>query len=98
MSKVAGLRPLSVLTMLLPPSVACSIMMGVVLVTKDMLSSKMPSAELLALLVVTGAVAYAATLLTGEALGFWKGYLRGAVQSLTSTIRKRPSVSTREDL
>jgi O-antigen/teichoic acid export membrane protein len=98
MSKVAGLRPLSVLTVLLPPSVACSIMMGVVLITKDILSSKASSAELLALLVVTGAVAYVATLLTGEALGFWRGYLSGAVQSLAGAVRKRPSISTRDDL
>jgi PST family polysaccharide transporter len=97
MDKVAGLRPLPILTLLLPPSVACSVMMGVVLITKHVLSSTMSNLELLALLVITGAITYALVLLTGEALGLWKGYVSGAVRSLAGAIRKPPSVQAGED-
>lgn len=97
MKELAGLKPLSVVTVLLPPTVACSVMMGVVLTTKHVLSSTMSNFELLALLVITGAVIYVVVLLAGEALGFWKGYVSGAVQSLAGAARKLPSARAGDD-
>lgn len=86
------LRPLSVVRMLLPPTVACVVMVGVVLLAKHELSSSISSLHLLGLLILIGAVTYGMTLVAGDALGLWRGYISGAVQSLAGAFRKRRSV------
>jgi O-antigen/teichoic acid export membrane protein len=98
MNREVGLRPLLVFGALLPPTVACMVTVAVVLMLKHALIATISSLQLLAFLVLIGAVTYVVALLAGEALGFWRGYVGGAVQSLASAFRKPPSVPAGKDV
>jgi hypothetical protein len=71
-------------------------MVGVVLLAKQELSGNMPSFYLLALLILIGAIAYAISLVLGDVLGLWRGYIGGAVRSLVGAFQKRRSMQTEE--
>jgi O-antigen/teichoic acid export membrane protein len=82
MNRVVGLRPMSVIRMLGPPSIACAVMVGIVWLAKHELNDVYSGIRLLALLVLIGAIAYGAALLAGDAIGLWKGYVGSAARSL----------------
>ncbi len=91
MNQALKLKPLSVIQMLAPPSIACAAMVGVVWIAKHQLSQTYSGIYLLASLILIGAVTYGAALLVGDVIGLWKGYVGGAVRSLTGAILKSDS-------
>jgi len=88
MNKAVELRPMSVIRMLAPPSIACAVMVGVVWLAKHELSATYSGIPLLALLVVIGVVAYGVALCAGDVVGLWKGYIGSAVRSLAGAFPK----------
>jgi O-antigen/teichoic acid export membrane protein len=91
--KEIGLEPLAVIRVLVPPVVACATMAAAVEFAKFQLTGDIAPALLLALLVVVGAVTYGITLLLGDAVHLWPGYIRGAASSLSQAVRRGPKVA-----
>jgi hypothetical protein len=94
MNRSVQLRPMSVIRMLGPPSIACGVMVGIVWLAKYQLSDAYSGIHLLALLVFIGAITYGAALLAGDAVGLWKGYVGSAVRSLAGAFPKPRSAET----
>jgi PST family polysaccharide transporter len=90
MNQAVKLRPMSVIRVLGPPSMACVVMVGSVWAAKHELS--LTGIYLLALLILIGAATYGAALLAGDAAGLWRGYVGGAVRSLAGALPKPRSV------
>lgn len=88
-----GLDPLAVVGVLVPPTVACGVMAAVVEIAKVELAGELEPAWLLATLVAMGAIAYGVTLIVGEAIRLWPGYVRGAATSLFRAVRRSPKVA-----
>jgi PST family polysaccharide transporter len=88
--KEVGLRPRTVLKVLLPPASACIVMAVAVELTKYQLTGDVAEVWLLAILVGIGAGVYFAALLAGEVIGLWPGYVRGATDSLQRALRQKP--------
>jgi O-antigen/teichoic acid export membrane protein len=91
MSQAVGLKPMSVIQVLAPPSIACAVMVAVVWAVKAELSATMSAIQLLGLLIVIGAVTYGMALFAGDAVGLWKGYIAGAARSLAGALPKHVS-------
>jgi O-antigen/teichoic acid export membrane protein len=85
-----GLEPRAILGVLLPPAAACAVMAVVVEMAKLQLAGDVPRIWLLAILVGAGAAAYFTTLLAGELICLWPGYVRGAADSLRRALRQKP--------
>lgn len=94
MNKVVGLRPMAVVRMLAPPSMASAVMVGTVWLAKHQLSDAYSGIYLLVLLVLIGATTYGAALLAGDAVGLWKGYVGSAARSLAGAFPKPQSAET----
>ena len=84
-----GLDKMAVMRVLVPPTAACAAMVVAVEIAKAAFGWALAPFWLLALLVVIGGVTYGAVLLLGEAVGVWRGYLRGAVGSLAGALTRR---------
>jgi PST family polysaccharide transporter len=92
LNKELGVRPMTLIAVLIPPTVGCVVMAAAVEFAKFELAGDFGQAALLALLVVIGALTYGATLLLGELLHLWPGYIRGAATSLSRAVRRGPKV------
>jgi PST family polysaccharide transporter len=88
-----GLRPRALLNLLLPPAAACALMAVAVELTKFLLAGDIAQVWLLVILVGTGAAAYFGTLLAGDVVGLWPGYVRGATNSLRDGLRQKPKAA-----
>ena len=87
--KVLGLSIAALLRTLMPPVVATGIMVGAVQLAKQNLAGLMAPPLLLASLIVIGAIIYGAVLILGDLAGLWRGYIRGAIESLMGAISTR---------
>lgn len=91
-----GIQPLDVIKMLAPPTVACAAMWLAVAGLEQLVdtSAVAPLAQphvKLGMLAVVGAITYAAGLLAGDALGFWRGYVGEIVALLRSVSGRGPT-------
>jgi PST family polysaccharide transporter len=88
--KEVGLEPRALLGVLLPSAVACAVMAVAVELAKLELTGHIAQHWLLVILVGTGAATYFATLLAGEFIRLWPGYVRGTIDSLRRALRQKP--------
>jgi PST family polysaccharide transporter len=88
-----GVEPLAVVRVLVPPVVSCAVMAAAVELAKFELAGHVAPAPLLAIVVIIGAAAYGATLIVGEVIQLWPGYIRGAAGSLSRAIRRGGKVA-----
>jgi O-antigen/teichoic acid export membrane protein len=88
-----GLPILSLLGVLVPPTVACLVMYGTVELAKPVLQGQMNPFVYLVALCAIGAVTYGAVLLLGDFVGLWRGYMRGILGSLSGAIGRRRAAS-----
>ena len=65
-----------------PPTVACGAMVVAVEIAKLAFAGSFAPVWMLIFLVAIGGVTYGASLLLGDIIGLWRGYLRGAAGSL----------------
>jgi len=97
MVKAIDLDVWAVVRVLIPPIVACAVMVGAVDLAKSELGHLMPDIVLLMVLIVIGGGVYGLTLLIGDYAGLWRGYVRDAVALLLGTLANRghkPAAST----
>ena len=87
--KEIGLETLAVLGVLVPPTAACGAMVVAVEVAKRAFAGSFAPVWMLIFLVAIGGVTYGASLLLGDIIGLWRGYLRGAAGSLAGALGRR---------
>jgi PST family polysaccharide transporter len=92
--KEIGLSLTALFQTLMPPVVACGVMVAVVRFGLQELKGAMPDFVLLGVLIVLGAFAYGATLLAGDFLGLWRGYIKGMLTALGGVIIRRRASPT----
>lgn len=94
-----GIQPLDIFRMLTPPTVACAVMWLAVtgldhLIAPPAIGFIAASYVELGLLVAAGAATYAASLLAGDLLGLWRGYVADVIGSLKSVISRGPPAAS----
>jgi O-antigen/teichoic acid export membrane protein len=95
LNREINLGALPLLRVLMPPVIACAAMVGAVELAKFELGGVLSGFTLLAALVAIGAATYGAVLLLGDLVHLWRGYIRGAFDSLGGAmVRRRPRVAT----
>ena len=89
-----GLSLTALFQTLMPPIVACGIMVAVVRFSMLELSGSMHGYLLLCTVVMIGALTYGVALLAGDFLGLWRGYVRSVLSSLDGAIFRRGASPT----
>ena len=89
-----GLSIAALFQSLMPPVVASGIMVAAVRFGMLELAGSMPDLVLLGVLVTVGVLTYGATLLAGDLLGLWRGYIKGVFSSLGGAITRRRASPT----
>ena len=89
LNREISLGTLPLVRVLMPPVVACAAMVGAVELAKFELAGVLSGFLLLAALIAIGAVTYGAVLLLGDVIHLWRGYVRGAADSLAGAMPRR---------
>lgn len=93
MHRVVGLSALALAMALFPPAAACLVMSALVVLTHVALGPLLPTLPLLIAMILAGVIAYGSTLLLGDLVGLWRGYLGSTVRSLSGALQGKAAAA-----